>query len=344
MSRSSIFSSESLDLRPGEPAWRQAATVVLIAAIVLVAGEAAARVVLKDVGRRWEYWHPVAATKFEFVRTAAEQGHSLRTLVVGDSTGMADLDPRVLERELGPASWNAAWSGNFPLAFEETTLPLLADTRLRVDWIIASFIPAGFAGTDTPTSSEAGLLASTYVQKRSVRQTGDHVHLARLRSAWPLLLNDLLGRKEAASVTRFGFAANQRTATAEMIAEEPAQPPVTSLNDRRLRVLKALVDVAQQRHSRLLVVIPPSLTTSPARVSVARLLRETLALEQAQGRLHFIDLLQPGFLEMTDFADVNHLNGHGAEALTMAVATAIKGASGATSPPVSLSSERAAAR
>jgi len=292
--------------------------------VVLAAGEATARMLLRDVGRRWEYWQPVAATKFEFVRTAAEQGQTLRTLVVGDSTGMSDLDPRVLERELGPRSWNAAWNGNFPLAFEETTLPLLADRRLRVDWIVASFIPAGFAGSDRPTSSEAGLLASTYVQKRTTTQTGDYVYLARFKSAWPFLLNDLLGHKEAPSVTRFGYAPNQNHATAEMITSEPSQPPVVALNQRRLQVLKSLVTIAAGRHSRLLIVMPPSLTTSPGRLSIARLLRAELAAETQGSPVRFLDLTQAQFLELGDFGDVNHLNARGAAELTTEVARAIK--------------------
>ena len=316
MSRSSIFSSDATDFRPGDPVWRAALRAVVVAVVVFAAGEVIARMLLRDVGRRWEYWQPVAATKFEFVRTAAEQGHPLRTLVVGDSTAMADLDPRVLERELGPRSWNAAYSGNYPLAFEETTLPLLADPRLRVDWIVASFIPAGFAGSDRPTSSEAGLLASTYVQKRTTTQTGDYVYLARLKSAWPFLLNDLLGRKQPPSVIRFGYTSSQRQATPDMIASEPRQPPVATLNPRRLRVLKSLVATARSRRSRLLIVMPPSLTASPARLSIAGLLKAELAAEEKRDSLRFLDLTQAQFLELGDFGDVNHLNARGAAELT----------------------------
>ena len=317
MSRSSIFSSDATDFRPGDPVWRAALRAVVVAVVVFAAGEALARILLRDVGRRWEYWQPVAATKFEFVRTAAEQAQTLRTLVVGDSTGMADLDPRVLERELGPRSWNAAYSGNFPLAFEETTLPLLADPRLRVDWIVASFIPAGFAGSDRPTSSEAGLLASTYVQKRTTTQTGDYVYLARLKSAWPFLLNDLLGRKQAPSVIRFGYTSSQRQATPDMIAS-------ATLNPRRLRVLASLVATARSRRSRLLIVMPPSLTASPARLSIARLLKAELAAEEKRDSLRFLDLTQAQFLELGDFGDVNHLHARGAAELTTEVARAIK--------------------
>jgi hypothetical protein len=210
------------------------------------------------------------------------------------------------------------------MAFEQTTLPLLSDDRLPLDWIVASFIPSGFAGDDRPTSSEAGLLGSTFVQKRTTRQTGEYVYLARLRSAWPFLMNDLVGQKEPPTVTRFGFRSNPGRATAEMIASEPVQPPVEALNARRLHVLNELIALSRQREARLLVVIPPSLTKSPARIAVARLLSEFLAKEEAAGRLRYLDLMRPAFLENSHFADVNHLNTGGAALFSAEIARAIR--------------------
>ena len=323
MSRSSIFSSESCDFRPRDPAWKAAIAAVAIALSIVTIGEVATRFALRDVGRRWEYWHLIAATKFEFVRDAAEHGNPIRTLVVGDSTGDADIDPAILERELGSPAWNVAWSGNFALAFEQTTLPLLEDERLRMKYVIASFIPTGFGGGDQPTTSEAGLLSSTYVRTRNTIVTGEYVFLARLRSAWPFLINNLTGRRESESVRRFGFAGNRGQATSDMIANEPLQPPVAALNERRLGVLRRLAEVMRRRRVLLVVVIPPSLTNSAARIEAARLLKQVLLEEEAKGGVRFLDLTRADYLDIAAFANVNHLNTAGAALLTTHVAKAI---------------------
>jgi hypothetical protein len=325
MSRSSIFSSESCDFRPKDPAWKAALTVVVIAVAILVAGELVTRVALGTVGRRWEYWHPVAATKFEFVRKAIEQGRPIKTLVVGDSTGAADFNPAMIEQELGARAWNVAWSGNFPLAFEQTTLPLLTDSRLDVDYVIASFIPAGFASSDNPTSSEAGLLGSTYIRIRDTTLTGQYVFLARLRSAWPFLLNGIHGRREPESVRRFGYAGTTGRATQAMVAEEPNQPPIAALNARRVGVLRQFADALRKRGVPLVVVIPPSLTNSAARLRAAALLNEVLMEEEAKGGVRRLDMMRPSFLDMNAFADVNHLNTGGAALYSTHVARIVKG-------------------
>jgi hypothetical protein len=318
MFRSSTFSSESLAIHIRDPRWRASLRVLAVAAVVLVLGETAARVLLSDLGRRWEYWHPTAATKFEFIRERAERGQPLQTLIVGDSTGAADFDPSVFESELGSRAWNAAWSGNFPLAFEQTTLPLLTDPRLSVDVVIASFIPSGFSGSNRPTPSEAALLASTFVQKRTSWQTGDYFYLSRLRSAWPFLADRLLARREPESVTRFGFVPQRGRATPEVWLREPVQPPVSALNAKRVEVLHHLARIAAARDQRLLVVIPPSLTKSPARIAMAQLLRKTIPNDSEHVRL--LDLMQPAFLQTADFVDLNHLNRDGAAKFSSHVA------------------------
>ena len=89
-------------------------------------------------------------------------------------------------------------------------------------------------------------------------------------------------------------------------------------------MLASLVATARSRRSRLLIVMPPSLTASPARLSIARLLKAELAAEEKRDSLRFLDLTQAQFLELGDFGDVNHLNARGAAELTTEVARAIK--------------------
>jgi hypothetical protein len=324
MSRSSTSSSSeapprSLHLNAADPAWRAALQAVAVGVVVLALGEIASRVLLADVGRRWEYWHPYAATKFEFVRTAVERGDRLSALVVGDSTAAADVDPKVLDDALGPVSWNAGWSGNFPLAFEQTTLPLLADSRLRAQHVIALFIPSGFTASDELTPSEAGLVSSTFVQKRTTRQTGDYAYLARLKSAWPFLLARLRGRAEPEGLSRFGFVAQRGQATPDLIAREPVDDSDGSINPRRLAVLRQLHDATRRAGASLTVVIPPSLSQSPTRIATADRLKQALAGDVAAG-LRVVDMMRPAFLTMNDFVDLNHLNAHGAEVFSRELA------------------------
>ena len=326
MSRSSTSSSSSLDLNTADPAWRAALKAVAVAVVVLALGEAVSRALLADVGRRWEYWHPYAATKFEFVRTAIERGDRFSVLVVGDSTAAADVDPKVLDETLGPRSWNAGWSGNFPLAFEQTTLPLLADPRLRAQHVVALFIPSGFSAGDQLTPSEAGLVSSTFVQKRNARQTGDYAYLARLKSAWPFLVARLRHRAEPAALSRYGFLAQRGQATPALVAREPADDSDGSINPRRLAVLRGLLDAARRAGCSLTVVIPPSLTQSRARLATAERLKEALGHDETFGGLQVLDLMHPAFLTMNDFVDLNHLNAGGAETFSRELARMLAGA------------------
>src|SRR4051794_39576256 len=95
MFRSSIFSSSTLRPLAGGPGAGTAKAAVL--AILLVVGaEGAARVALAPIGAYWEYWTPAAAGKFEVYREQVRRGAVPGLVVVGDSTGARDIDPALL--------------------------------------------------------------------------------------------------------------------------------------------------------------------------------------------------------------------------------------------------------
>ncbi len=318
---SSTFNSDTLQLDRFDPLWRKALLAVLVAAGVFGIGEGASRFLLGPIGRGWEYWHPVAAMKFEHVRKASTSHAKIRTLVVGDSTAAADIAPAELEAELGPGAWNAAWSGNFPLAFDRTTLPLLEDDGLQVDVIVAAFIPAGFSAGDALTSSEAGLVASTYVQKQGgASLTGDYAYLARWRSAWPIVMDRLLGREQPASVRNYGYEALSGSIGPTELASERLGNTPASLTPRRLDVVERLVKASQARGALLVLVVPPSLTRSPERVEEARLVSEAFAELAGRARsVIALDFFRHTTLLQAHFADINHLNIEGARILSREV-------------------------
>lgn len=322
MFRSSIFSSDSLSVNPRDPRWGRALRTVAVGALVLAVAELSCRALLADVGARWEYWHPTAAIKFEYVRDAIRDGKRIETLVVGDSTAAADFDPRVFDAELGGPSWNAAWSGNFPLAFAETTLPLLENPHLQVGAIVASFIPSGFGGSDAMTPSEVSLVSSTFVQKlKHGSATGDYAWLARVRTAWPFLAERFTGHGQPEAVRKFGYEPLRGVATADAVRREPLESGAANeLSPRRMQVLLRLARAARERGARLVVVIPPSLTRSPRRLETARQLRASLTSEPALSDALITDLSQATFVSPADFVDLNHLNANGASRLSGVIA------------------------
>jgi hypothetical protein len=279
--------------------------------LCLVAGaELAARSALEPIGDYWSYWTPAAAAKFEAYRSSVRRGAPPHVLVVGDSTGARDFDPAPLARVTGRTAFNLAWPANFPLAFKACTLPLL-ENQARPDVVIASFIPSGFLDSSSARRFEQAILESSYCRRQRAQiSASDYFYLARMRASLPFLHSWWTGTS-LPQVKNRGFmplAGND---------DAPDVPTVMAgFEDRRFAAIEALYEAGRQFHFSVIVVIPPR--RDP-----------TGDLRRAEGKyverlqhcgFEYIDYREPAFLQAGDFHDRNHLNAHGAERLSAALA------------------------
>ncbi|HTI52448.1 MAG TPA: hypothetical protein VL475_15900, partial [Planctomycetaceae bacterium] len=259
--RSSIFSFETLSQFqwPPRDAW-----VALLVALGLFGGaELAARAALRPVGRYWEYWSPTAATKFEWYRRQSESGHPYDIVIVGDSTAANNLDPESIRDGAAGASrvYNLGWPANFPMAFEESTVPLFDQAPGRPALLLVSFNPQGFVTTPNVLRFEAGIRSSAVCKRIETGWVmGDVMHLARVRSALPLWKDrwlkgirwDIPPKLEGFIPHGTGDQALPDVAT----RSEGAQPSLP-LEDVRFEAFLKLARVAKTNGIQLVVLVPP---------------------------------------------------------------------------------------
>lgn len=313
MFRSSIFSSDTLaECNPrGSGSWQ-----AVVAALCLVAAaEVIARTAVAPLGAYWEYWTPAAATKFETYRGQVQRGTPPQLLAVGDSTAARDIEPAVVaDAAAARDAFNLGWPANFPLAFRESTLPLLqADVAPRT--VVASFSPASFFDSTRVRRFEESILSSSYARRlKGERQVSDVVFLSRLRAGLPFRKN-WWGRRPLPLSTDAGFMPLNGTDTAVDVAEE--NEPFA---DERFGVLEQLAAAGRAHGFDVVIVVPPRLAPTPARaeqeqVYVARL--------KASG-LHFLDFRDAAFLGREHFYDSGHLNREGARIFSRRLGEALR--------------------
>jgi hypothetical protein len=310
---SSIFSFRTLaasDVR-GSGAWQ-----ALVCTLCLVgAAELVARSAIAPIGDYWEYWSPQAAAKFEKYRSDVSHGTAPEILVVGDSTGARDLDPAALADTAAAASaFNLAWPANFPLAFAESTSPLLR-AAVVPKLVVVSFSPTAFLGTARVTRFEDSILSSAYCQRlQGKRQATDLSYLARLRPALPFFRSWWTGEK-LPQPARAGFMP-----LTGMDMAPDAEEEAHSFGDDRFAVLTALLADANQRNFQLLVILPPRLEPSKVRRDAEQ---AYVARLDASG-IRYLDFREAPFLSRSDFYDRGHLNRDGARILSEHLGMALR--------------------
>ncbi len=320
MSRSSIFNFDTLDLKEFPVA--KTATLFLTLLLALAAFEVGSRIATSPAGHLWEYWSPEAGASFEEVRRLQQADRGPQVLIVGDSTAHSNLDPTVMASVLERESWNMATSGNFPMAFQQTTLRVLERCPSPPEIVVASLIPAGFLESGGTAKSEAGILSAPVCR----RQKGglfiaDYCAIARLRfciGALRIIRNGIYDR----IVDQRGHAA--QTGLSESTADTASKQQLSGeLSAHRLAVIEQLLEIADKRKFKVVIVIPPTMEKErrqPTHDSLAKY------LASLRDRFDFLtyDGAADNSIEQGDFFDRNHLNVEGARKISLSVATAIR--------------------
>jgi hypothetical protein len=312
--RSSIFSFDTLtacDPR-GSGAWQ---TVVLAICLLAVA-ELGARSALTPIGAYWEYWTPRAAAKFERYRADVRRGTPPRLLAVGDSTGASDIEPAALADAAGvDTAFNLAWPANFPMAFRESTLPLLRSDAAP-DVVVASFSPTGFLSSPRVERFEEAILSSPYVRAlRGERQAADYSYLARLRPALPFRGSWWTGNG-LPQPANGGFMPLTGADAAPDVGEEERP-----FERERFAVLEALREAGRQHGFEVVVVVPPRRDPSAVREGA----EATYLSRLRQGGFTYLDFREPSFLQPAHFYDGGHLNRDGARIYSARLGEALRG-------------------
>ncbi|WP_146372618.1 hypothetical protein [Symmachiella macrocystis] len=289
--------------------------VVIVAGLLLVAGEAASRVALKPVGTLWEYWNPEAAVKFRWYRDVCESStaddvHMPDILVVGDSTAARDFDPVELESQIAPGYevYNLGWPANFPMAFQSSTIPMLRDGQRVPSVVVASFSPSAFADDATVHRFEANILHSAYCRRqREGTLIQDFLWMTRIRPAlrWQKLW---FSGKQPGPPPRKGFYPLDGH---EEKSELGGHRDELRLSENRLDVLRELVELSSERNFQLVIVIPPiqNVDAIPEVTEFRRALETICKTENC----HVVDCLNVEGGSQKYFWNVTHLNQDGAK-------------------------------
>ena len=323
-SRSSIFSSNTLDLSGPRP--RGVVATALVALALVLVGEWFARAAVAPIGDRWQYWDAAAAPKFSVYRTLVQEGRTPDVVIVGDSTAARDIDPAHLPRESGgaPTAYNLAWPANFPLAFRWTTAPLLEEGGTPPRVVVVSLAPTGFLDDARVQRFEAGVLSSPYVRiAKGDSLVAEWSYLARVRRSMPWRAAWFGGAGlEAPDAAGAYMPLRAAPASAEARDDEPAVR--VQLSEERLDVLAALFRTGQDRGFRILLVIPPRIAPSSMRLAVEAQYLAWIRSHAQLDHVELADLREPEFLDATCFADAGHLNPVGAKKLSKHLAPRVR--------------------
>lgn len=271
--------------------------------------EGAARVTLDPVERYWEYWTVEAAIKFEGYRSRIRSGDVPDILVVGDSTGAADIDPMVLSKVVSANTdaYNLAWPGNFAFAFRCNTVPLLKVGHIVPKLIIASFDPARFVENNHVRQVEGAILASPYCKHhRGEWMLADYVYLARVRLSMPYTEPAFAAKREQGTINK-GFMPLDGVGEGDAI--KGTVEVARDVFSNRFSPILDLVKVT----TNLIIVIPPRQPPSDFRARMEEMYLEKLKEASSITRFTVLDWRAPAFLSKKHFVDSNHLNREGSK-------------------------------
>lgn len=304
----------------GHPPRRFGLTIALALALLVVA-EGASRLVLRDVGNRWEYWDKLAAVKFEDYRSRVSSNSVPDIVVIGDSTGARDLDPASMATQFlaGKDIYNLAWPANFPLAMRATTLPLLREPYHVPKIVIASFTPSSFTDNPRAKEFEQEILGSTYCQHLSGNYSfADKFYLPRLRNSLPFIRESFKPNPEFDDLRKNkGF---MPAAVVEDYRSQDSTGRAHEVVSSRFEVLLELAMLSRKRNFQLFILIPP--VSAAVESQTASVYKEYLArLELAQKQYDFtiLDKRHSDFLTPEYFTDGIHLTPAGASRFSSSI-------------------------
>jgi len=294
-------------------AWMLCFTLVVVA-------ELTTRIVLSGLGRRWEYWDMDASVQFEYFRHEQEQNRTPRIVIGGDSTGHHDINAVMIERNSGVSVWNLASSGNFPMAFEESTLPLLESGPAPAILVI-SFIPTGLSGSSRLRASEASIVNSPYCRRRKAGWlVSDYMALAKIKPSLEYAVGWFEG-SESTVVDCRGFAPLKGTVGKRIVSmrKNVSTDKRSVLNSRRTSVIEKLAVLSHRRGINLFVVIPPSLDQSLRRRAINEAYADFLKRKSERWKFRVINFSRFATERPNLFKDTNHLNDEGSQKMTAAL-------------------------
>ena len=311
---SSIFSSETFRSIHLPRHWK--ASIALLA-FLLVSAELTARFLMAPIGENvWAYSPTNSYRAFEWYRHRASNGLTPRVLAIGDSTGARNFDPESAAATLGQQDvFSLARAGNFPLAMQSNTLPLLEageppDVVMLFQW-------AGSFREDRRVQQiERGSRSSLLEARQGGRWlVTDALHLARLYPARSFLRRHWIANESILVSSGYGsFSPLQKADTSpadNAVAATPAASEV-KFSDARRDVVHQLLDIAQERDFLVVAVVGPQ--RNPGTDTVTERHLQWLRKIQAAACANFqvLDVRDSANLSATHFKDNNHLYADGA--------------------------------
>lgn len=306
MSRSSIFSFDTLQLAGAPRGW----VVSLALALVLIGiAEAGARLLLAPVASQaWAYWDGDAAAKFEWYRRQASKASLPPVVVVGDSIAARNFDPAAFTAASGVPAFNLGWPGMFPLALDAIVLPLLERGQAPATVLLMQS-PTSFVDDDRVRRNEAPIVGSIQARRaRGETVPADHIALSRLYLARDDVMSywrgggDGWGRVAA----KGGFMPHARPRAAKPAALGAQEAPTGELSAQRMAVNRRLIELAHARSIRVVAVISPTaFDTPPGLVIRYREAMTALAAEFPE-TLEIWDLTLSEAVTRGDFKDWLH--------------------------------------
>ena len=318
MSRSSIFSFDTLRLSSVPRAWTYSA----IATVALFGlAELGARTLMAPVGERaWTYWDDKAANKFETYRQRALDGSAPEVLAIGDSTAAYNFVPASFSETSEVTDvYNLAWPANFPLSFQQTTLPILREGAAP-RYVILIQAATSFIDQED-MRIEAGILSSVLAKRqRGDFLVADYLHLSRLYPARRLLSKhwlrgetELLDPPPAQGYMSLGpgqpLTDTERQARIDGEAAHGetlnAKLDRRGFSEEKRASVTRLADLAKERGFQLIVVLSPLRSRPMPDVFVEHRawLRE---LQEDKGFLLW-DMLDTPEIAFDDYSDGIHL-------------------------------------
>lgn len=319
MSRSSIFSFETLRTDGLLPRTKLIALTIVL--LMLVTAEGLARIALRPTGDYWEYWNKESADKFLWYRHKNSASTAADIVIIGDSTAARDFIPSEFSQACnGKTAFNLGWPANFPLAMEQTTLPLLDLPYRAPDTVICSISPKAFTGHPLNRAFETPILASAFARhQRGETLVSDYVYLTRLYSAREFASGWFSGEglfeppKDGGAMPLKGQEeSGHRPATKGDLFDK------TGFERKRLEVIDRLAEIARYRNFQLVFVIPPR--TFEHRSELEEKFIGILSEKAADYGFQVWDVRRLPPLEAKHFFDPGHLNRTGAELYSQTLA------------------------
>jgi len=256
MSRSSIFSFESLRVRPSD----LSPLPLLLAIVVLVVGELTAGWLIAGIQDGWNYWSRDAAARFIGYQRRVERDEPPRVLVAGDSTAAYGFAPAAFNRAAGEktTSWNLGILGNFPLAFDATFNDIVLSTPgSQASYLFISFARGAFMDTPRNEFNERAILSSPVVRSwRGEFLVADYLAMARIWRLRIQIAYKLTGNLDAATLD-YDLGLHRHPGKDRAKLEPPSEQQVLIVSPERLAVIERCFRAAQELGVRVVLLLPP---------------------------------------------------------------------------------------